>query len=314
MRRTALIVLLLSLMRITPAVAEGQGIVAARAVKGEAIAHLEAARELIDSGQTLAGIAEQTRAIELNPFDAAAFRQRAEAWHLHKRYELAVADYTRALQLSPRDAQSHFGRGLSLHALGDATRALENYAKAAALRPGWSEPYRMRGHALMAQGRYPQAAVDFRRGLDEDPKDVANLVGLGYARLYMGELPVAADNFVRALRLSNDMRAMLFLYIVRARQGIDGRAELERHANRVPRKAWPNPVLQLYLGAREPQSVLAEARGEQQECEAHFYVGQWQLLKGQRPDALASMTQALKRCIKTQIEYEAAVAALGIAR
>lgn len=313
MRRLALTALALACLNASPAWsgAAEDGATTAASARIEAREHLAAARILIDAGRTLEGIAEQTRAIEIDPQDATAFRERAQAWHEQKRYELAVADYSRALQLSPRDASSYFGRGLSFHAQGDVARALENYARAGALRPGWSEPHRMRGHALIAQGLYPQATIGFKRGLEEDPKDVANLIGLGYARLYMGELPVAADNFVRALRLSDDMRAMLFLYIVRARQGVDGRNELDRHARRLGRKAWPYPVVELYLGSREPGDVLAEARSEQQQCEAHFYVGQWQFLHGRRPDALASMTQAVKRCAKTHIEYEAAAATLG---
>jgi tetratricopeptide (TPR) repeat protein len=313
MRLYALTALAFSLSSLctAPVRAEGDGrlVKPAAVQESEATQHLVQARALIESGHHLAGIAEQTRAIEINPLDATAHRERAKAWHLKQRFELAIADYNRALQLSPRDPDSYFGRAVTLHAAGNPAAAIEDYSRAALLRPDWSDPYRMRGHALIAQGQYVRAIAEFKRGLERDPKDIANLIGLGYARLYMGELPVAADNFIRALRLSDDVRAMLFLYIVRARQGMDGRTELTRYADRVRKKTWPYPVLRLYLGTAEPNEVLSQARDELQQCEAHFYVGQWLASKGQRAEALASMTQALKRCPKTNIEYEAAAAA-----
>ncbi|RTL72030.1 MAG: tetratricopeptide repeat protein [Hyphomicrobiales bacterium] len=313
MRLYALTALAFSLSSLcaAPVRAEGDGrfVQPASVQESEAAQHLVQARALIASGHHLEGIAEQTRAIEINPLDAIAHRERAKAWHMKQRFELAIADYNRALQLAPRDPDSFFGRAISLHASGNPAAAIEDYSRAAMLRPDWSDPYRMRGHALIAQGQYVRAIAEFKRGLDQDPKDIANLIGLGYARLYMGELPVAADNFIRALRLSDDVRAMLFLYIVRARQGVDGKVELTRYADRVRRKTWPYPVLSLYLGTAEPDAVLAQARTEVEQCEAHYYMGQWLAAKGQRAEALASMTQALKRCPKTNIEYEAAAAA-----
>ncbi len=268
------------------------------------------ARALVEDGQIIAAIAQQTLAIELDPLDAFAFRERALTWHRQKRYELAVADFTRALELAPRDPLSYFGRAQSLHAAGEIDAALKDYARASGLRPRWSDPIRMRGHALLARADYKAAAAEFRRGLDADSRDMANLAGLGYARFYMGDLALAADNFTRSLRLSNNIRAMLFLYLVRAQQGTDGKAELARYA-RYAGPAWPSPVLHLFLGRTTPEQLNAAARDEVQVCEAQFYIGQWMMTQGRRAEGLALLKQAVNRCPKTQVEYEAALATVS---
>ncbi|MFY9317354.1 MAG: hypothetical protein WAO95_17585 [Burkholderiales bacterium] len=42
-------------------------------------------------------------------------------------------------------------------------------------------------------------------------------------------------------------------------------------------------------------------------CEANFYVGQWQLTKGDRASATTSLRTALEQCPKTFLEYFGAV-------
>src|SRR3989344_5456164 len=55
---------------------------------------------------------------------------------------------------------------------------------------------------------------------------------------------------------------------------------------------WPGPVVAFYLGRGSPASILSGAKNpdsktrQEQLCVANFYVGQWQLTKGDRAKSL----------------------------
>ena len=76
---------------------------------------------------------------------------------------------------------------------------------------------------------------------------------------------------------------------------------------------WPGPVVAFYLGRGSPASILSGAKNpdsktrQEQLCVANFYVGQWQLTKGDRAKALTSLRAARDQCPKTFAEYSGAV-------
>ncbi|MGB6929404.1 MAG: tetratricopeptide repeat protein, partial [Syntrophobacteria bacterium] len=49
-------------------------------------------------------IADSTKAIEKNPDDAEAYRERASAWEEKGDYDQAIADCTKAIEINPDDA------------------------------------------------------------------------------------------------------------------------------------------------------------------------------------------------------------------
>jgi hypothetical protein len=61
-------------------------------------------------------------------------------------------------------------------------------------------------------------------------------------------------------------------------------------------------VFELYLGRRDPAATLAAAQKPEERCEAQFYVGEWQLLQGDRA--------VVGTCPKSFIEYTGAQAEL----
>lgn len=77
---------------------------------------------------------------------------------------------------------------------------------------------------------------------------------------------------------------------------------------------WPRPVLDLYLGKQTPKGVMDEAtswrrtRETAQMCEANYYVGEWQLARGDKAAAAPLLAAAVEKCPGDFIEYPAAAA------
>jgi rhomboid protease GluP len=80
--------------------------------------------------------------------------------------------------------------------------------------------------------------------------------------------------------------------------------------------AWPQPVIELYLGRGDPGSVFKAAQQgdartqSDRQCEAAFYVGEWHLLRGENAQALRLFEDAQRNCRKSFSESGGARAEL----
>ena len=268
-----------------------------------AAAHLNSARALFAAGDHTRAIAEQSSAITLAP-TAEAFKARAQAWAVKRQCELAVADFTRAIELAPRDPDTYFRRAECLRALGQTEGAADDLTRVLRFDKGSAAAFALRAHVRLAQGRVPEALTDLRWAIDLDPRDIRLVQMLGFARFANGDYAIAANNLQRALRFRDDMKGMLLLYLARGKSGEDGRAELLKSAGYLRTRAWPFPIMALYLGHGSPAEVMGSAATEEESCEANFYIGHWLQLQGRRADGFGMLKTALRTCPKTLIEYE----------
>jgi lipoprotein NlpI len=84
-----------------------------------------------------------------------------------------------------------------------------------------------------------------------------------------------------------DPYSMMWLYLSRAKGGTNGKDELKTNAAGLDFSEWPGPVIQLYLGQSTPEDTLHAAGSDSdQKCEYNFYVGEYRVLRGERPQAL----------------------------
>jgi len=114
---------------------------------------------------------------------------------------------------------------------------------------------------------------------------------------------------------------MLLLCLARSRAAPagaepDAKAELTSHAASLKDRAWPQPLIELYLGNATPQAVYAaiggsEALQRQQTCQSDFFVGALHLQQGNRERAIESLRAAKDACPANFYEHLAAVAELG---
>lgn len=107
------------------------------------------------------------------------------------------------------------------------------------------------------------------------------------------------------LRLDpTDPYAVIWLYLSRAKGGPDGKDELKANAAGLDLSKWPGPVIQLYLGQSTPEDVLTAAGSDSgQRCEYNFYVGEYRVVRGERPQALILFRGAADGCPNDFVEY-----------
>lgn len=303
MRRTASIIVLAASVFAGAARAEPT------AIATDANRHLEHARALAGQGQHTRAIAEQTRALALEPARADALRERADAWAQKGQCDLAIADYNRALAIDNGDTKSLVGRGRCHHLAGNFDNALADYSLAARVS-ATPEVYNLRAQVYLALGDYSRGGADLRRAIDGDPREPSYLISLGITRYYRGEYGIAANNLARALRLRDDIRGALFLYLTEAKSGLKAHETLAQRAGYIRSRAWPYPLIEVYLGKRPLAEAMQLANSEDKMCEANYYAGELLILGGSRSDGLAALKQALRVCRRNAMEYAAAGAAL----
>jgi hypothetical protein len=68
----------------------------------------------------------------------------------------------------------------------------------------------------------------------------------------------------------------LWLFLAQRRSGSEGTALARSFAS----EAWPRPAIELLLGRMTPEALRTAARDYGERCEADFYIGSWQLLRG----------------------------------
>jgi len=119
----------------TAMIESGQGTAAKQADYHDARAYGYNSQGLYDLA-----IADESRAIALEPDDANAYNTRCLAYANEKRYDQAISDCTEALTLKPGFALAYEGRGNAWRAKGDVAQAIADYRAAARLDPSRHQP------------------------------------------------------------------------------------------------------------------------------------------------------------------------------
>ena len=116
-----------------------------------------------------------SKAIEINPDNAAAYYNRGVALRDLNQHQAAIDSYDRAIAIKPDFAEACFNRGNALRDLKRYQAAIDSYDRAIAIKPDYAEPWNSRGNALRDLKQY-QAAIDsYDKALSLKP---------GYAYLY----------------------------------------------------------------------------------------------------------------------------------
>lgn len=246
---------------------------------------------------------------------AHAFMDRGMAWRYKSQYDRAIADYSTAIRLNPTYAAAYDNRGIAYRNKGELDRAISDYNAAIRLNPKDPIAHNNRATALIAKGNYDEAIADYKTAIQLDPKYAAPYESLGWAQFLTGHYASAEINIARANQLRANRYAVLWLYLIRSREGINARSRLAAEASAFSGTAWPQPIIEYYLGRlSEPglEAAAATAGTEtpsEQRCEADFYIGEARLLR-HNPSATGLFERARATCPKSFYEYEGAVAEL----
>jgi len=97
-------------------------------------------------------ITDCTRAIELNPKDAAAYHSRGFAYAKQGKYDRAIADFNRSSKLNPNLVDAYYDRGVVYQELGEKEKAITDFRRCLELNAGaeWREKAEKRLRELEA--------------------------------------------------------------------------------------------------------------------------------------------------------------------
>jgi tetratricopeptide (TPR) repeat protein len=248
-------------------------------------------------------IADLDAAIGFHPDDAYAFEQRGAAYRAKHDYDRAIADYDEAVRLQPDYAEAFYYRGVTYLGRSEVEPALADVNAAIRLKPDLAEAYATRAVLSYAKEQHDAAMADFATAIRLKPDDPMAYGYRGERELCEGHLPEAASDFAQSNRLApSDTYSVLLLHLARAKAGTDDAAEFSRNLAKVDRSTWPGPLLSLYRGEATPAetrtaiTVNDAERRRNQECEADFFIGEYDLLRKDAPATQPLLRGAAENC------------------
>lgn len=263
-------------------------------------------------------IEDYGRAIQLNPSYTAAYFNRAEVRYVRGEYDDAIEDYSHAIALKPDYAGAYNNRGIAYQAKQEIDKALADFGTAIRLDPYDAVTLANRGTIYAAIGEFDRAVADFSSAIALKPDVTGFYAKRAQARLYTGQANAAITDLNAAIKLSpSDASAVIWLHLAHVRGAINDLPELRRVAADVDRNKWPGAVVDLYLGGTTPEVVtvagLANINPKSQPervCEVAFYLGTFELEKGNKAEAERRLQAAANICPTNLIELAAAKAEL----
>jgi TonB family protein len=100
--------------------------------------------------------------------DNAFYRKRADENIGKGEFELAVNDYTKAIELNPKDAAAYLNRGRALSNKKSFDLAILDYEKTIELNPKESTAYSNRAEVFEKKGKIQQAIGDYQKAVELD--------------------------------------------------------------------------------------------------------------------------------------------------
>ncbi len=105
-------------------------------------------------------VADYGKALELKP-KTSTYQQRAVAWKMAGKPEMAVEDFTAALKINPDDIPSLMGRGFVSFQSGDQKKAIEDFSAVISINPRAAEAWNNRGFNRQLLGDFEKALADY---------------------------------------------------------------------------------------------------------------------------------------------------------
>lgn len=257
------------------------------------------------SGDLDRAIAAYDEAIRRDPNYVPPYNNRALAFANKNEFDRAIADYTAAIRLDPGRATTYRNRAAAYHTIGDAARAIADHDAAIRLDPADVRSYAARGYFHLSRGAADRADVDANEAIRRDPGQPAGFEARAFVAFWRGDFAAAALDLKRALELRPEPKdepyVVLLRFLAASRSGEAAHAELAAHAGRLAGKQlrerqWPYPVIELHLGRRALDTVLAGARTRGERCEGRFYIAQWHVLRGEKAAAADALRVAAETC------------------
>lgn len=231
--------------------------------------------EATNHGDANAAIVYFTRSIDggdLAPsYLPSAHLGRARAYLHDRRCNLAYADLTDAIRLKSDLVDAYSLRAEANHCLKHDDAALADATAAIRIRPA-AGYFFTRSRLLWNRGDFGAAHADAEKAAATDPGNAYFVLWSALTSLRTGRVNTTRLERV-ALSAGDD---------------------------------WPRPLIELFAGQTTPQDVWRLAADTGEKCEADFYIGQWQLSRGEQADAKKLFGTAVAQCPHDYIAFDAA--------
>jgi lipoprotein NlpI len=199
---------------------------------------------------------------------------------------------------------NHRDRAFDYFGRGEVDQAIAEYNAAIRLAKDDADSYGLRGLAHFVKGNMNQAIADSGAAIRLKPDSAFDFRNRGRAQLYAGKPRLAADDFASAVRLApSDTLGVLWLHIARVRSGQNDQQEFRQNIDRVDRRTWPGPLVEVLTGDLTPERVgdiAMSAEGDKRQlerrCDAQVYLGLLQLAAGDKEEARSFFRAAEADC------------------
>jgi tetratricopeptide (TPR) repeat protein len=150
-------------------------------------------------------IADENKAIELNPRLDIAYKNRGFAYGSRGDYDREIADDSKAIELNPAFAMAYNNRGVAYIGKGDYDRAISDENTAIKLEPQLAMAYSNRGAAYEYEKNYDQAIADESNAIKLDPHLAEAYQDRGEAYMNKDDYDQAIADETEAIRLKPDL-------------------------------------------------------------------------------------------------------------
>ena len=143
-----------------------------------------------------------TKAIQLDPQNATAYKWRGITYNSIKEYHQAIDDLTKAIRLNPEDGLSYSIRGNAYLMLNNVPEAFRNCNIAIQFNPNDFTAYRTRGDYFSWLKQYQKAIPEYDKAIHINPSDPWSYLGRGIAYGSIGQNKEAVRNYTIAIQFN----------------------------------------------------------------------------------------------------------------
>ena len=215
-------------------------------------------------------------------------------------------------------AATFYNRGFEYGKAGDYDLAIKDFQAAIDLRPGFGAASNSLAVAYMDKGEEAVAIEALGEAIGTSPNDALLYRNRAMLRLNRGEFSAAlSDIEAAATAAPDDAENALWRFFLQHANGRIDTAGLARFAVNRDLNPWPGPAIAMFLGLIESQVIAdyayqAEEQGNWRlQCEALFYIGQFQLMRGARANAVEFLRAAVETGATGAMSYSGARSALA---
>jgi tetratricopeptide (TPR) repeat protein len=171
--------------------------------------YIRRANIYIERNEPVYAIRDFTKALDLDPSNAAIYDERSRVTLLSGDIEKALDDLNRAVELEPSSSEYYYHRCILNQFLKDENNALTDIKKAIELGPDNSEFYATYGDLIIHRKDYESATAAYSKALELNPIDYNNYLNRGLLYFHQNQLEESLADLNKALALDPDNTSIL---------------------------------------------------------------------------------------------------------